>query len=45
MKKNFKYYIIAWALLLVVFNAISIIMPGWPTLQKRRCLFGSDTLL
>ena len=34
MKKNFKLYVIAWAILLVVFNVISIVVPGWPTLEK-----------
>jgi hypothetical protein len=34
MKKSFKFYAISWALLLVVFNVIAIIAPGWPTLEK-----------
>ncbi len=34
MKKNFKFYAIGWALLLIIFNAVSILAPGWPTLEK-----------
>ena len=34
MKKNFKFYVIGWALLLIIFNVISILVPGWPTLEK-----------
>ena len=34
MKKNFKFYAIGWALLLIIFNVISILVPGWPTLEK-----------
>ena len=39
MKKNFKYYAIAWALLLVIFNVVSILIPGWPTLEKTTASF------
>ena len=34
MKKSFKYYAVAWALLLIVFNLIAILIPAWPTLDK-----------
>ena len=34
MKKNFKFYAIGWALLLIIFNVIAILVPGWPTLEK-----------
>ena len=34
MKKNFKFYAIGWALLLIIFNVISILVPGWTTLEK-----------
>ncbi len=34
MKNNFKLYTIGWALLLIVFNVIAIVAPGWPTLEK-----------
>ena len=34
MKKNFKYYALGWALLLIIFNAIALLVPGWPTLEK-----------
>ena len=39
MKKNFKYYAIAWALLLVIFNVVSILIPEWPTLEKTTASF------
>lgn len=34
MKKVFNYYAIIWAMLLVVFNVIAIVAPGWPSLEK-----------
>lgn len=34
MKKNFKFYVISWVLLLIIFNVISIISPGWITIEK-----------
>ena len=34
MKKNFKFYVIGWALLLIIYNVVSIVAPGWPTLEK-----------
>ena len=34
MKKNFKFYAIGWALLLIIFNVIAILVPGWPTIEK-----------
>ena len=39
MKKIFKYYMIAWALLFIAFNAISYLVPGWPTLEKTSLSF------
>lgn len=29
MKKNFKFYLILWAILLVLFNIIAFVSPGW----------------
>ena len=34
MKKNFKYYVIGWLLLLGLFNLLTFIIPAWPTLEK-----------
>jgi hypothetical protein len=34
MKKRFGLYLIIWAVLLVVFNVISIVSPGWATIEK-----------
>jgi hypothetical protein len=34
MKKSFKLYLIAWAILLIVYNVIAIVSPGWATLEK-----------
>ena len=39
MKKNFKQYVIAWAILLVAFNVIAIVAPAWPTLEKHTASF------
>ena len=39
MKKNFKYYAIVWALLLIIFNVVSIVAPGWTTLEKTTASF------
>lgn len=34
MKKNIKFYIIAWAVLLALFNLIAFISPGWAAFKK-----------
>lgn len=34
MKKNFKQYITAWAVLLVLFNVIAFVSVGWARLEK-----------
>jgi hypothetical protein len=34
MKKNFKFYVIGWLVLLGLFNALAFIIPAWPTLEK-----------
>lgn len=34
MKKNIKFYIIAWAVLLALFNLIAFISPGWAAFEK-----------
>ena len=34
MKKNFKYYIVIWAVLLVLFNIISFVSVGWAEQEK-----------
>lgn len=34
MKKNIKFYIIAWAILLALFNLIAFISPGWAVFEK-----------
>lgn len=34
MKKNIKFYIIAWAILLALFNLIAFISPGWAAFEK-----------
>ena len=34
MKKNFKFYMIGWVVLLGLFNALAFLIPAWPTLQK-----------
>lgn len=34
MKKSFKFYLIAWAILLVLFNIIAFISPGWTDVPK-----------
>ena len=34
MKKNFKQYITAWAVLLVLFNVIAFVSVGWAGLEK-----------
>lgn len=34
MKKTFKLYIIVWAVLLALFNAIAFVSPGWITHEK-----------
>ena len=34
MKKGFKIYAIAWAILLVLFNVIAFVFPGWPGVEK-----------
>lgn len=34
MKKNFKFYLIGWVVLLGLFNALAFIIPAWPTLEK-----------
>lgn len=39
MKKNFKLYIIAWALLLALFNLIAFIVPAAPDTEKYTASF------
>ena len=39
MRKKFKYYVIGWALLFVIFNIASFAVPGWPTLEKTTASF------
>ena len=39
MKKTFKYYTIIWAVLLVVFNVIAFVSPGWITHEKYTASF------
>ena len=34
MKKGFKIYAIAWAILLVLFNVITFVSPGWTGIEK-----------
>lgn len=34
MKKNFKFYLIGWVVLLGLFNALAFVIPAWPTLEK-----------
>lgn len=34
MKKNFKFYMIGWVVLLGLFNALAFVLPAWPTLEK-----------
>lgn len=34
MKKNFKYYISCWVVLLGLFNLLAFIIPAWQTLEK-----------
>ena len=34
MKKNFKQYITAWAVLLVLFNVIAFVSVGWINIEK-----------
>ena len=34
MKKNFKFYLLLWTILLVLFNVISFISPGWSGHEK-----------
>lgn len=34
MKKNFKFYLTAWVLLLGVFNVVAFVTPAWQTLEK-----------
>ena len=40
MNKNQKHYIGIWAVLLVLFNAIAFISPGWITHEKYTASFG-----
>ena len=39
MKKTFKLYVIAWALLFILFNVIAILFPGWPAADKTTASF------
>ncbi len=39
MKKNFKYYLISWAVILALFNVITFIVPSFPTTQKYNASF------
>lgn len=34
MKKNFKFYVLGWFVLLGLFNLLAFIIPAWPTLEK-----------
>ncbi len=34
MKKTFRYYIIAWAVMLALFNVIAFVSPGWEDAPK-----------
>ncbi len=34
MKKNFKYYVLGWFVLLGLFNLLAFIIPAYPTLEK-----------
>lgn len=34
MKKNFKYYAVAWLLLLALFNVLTFIIPAYPAFEK-----------
>lgn len=34
MKKNFKFYLLAWILLLAIFNIVAFVTPSWQTLEK-----------
>jgi hypothetical protein len=34
MKKNFKFYLLGWFVLLGLFNALAFLIPAWPTLEK-----------
>ena len=34
MKKNFKFYLISWAVVLALFNVIAFVVPSIPTLEK-----------
>ena len=39
MKKNFKFYVLAWVCLLGLFNLLAFILPAWPTLEKYTASF------
>lgn len=39
MKKNFKFYAIAWTVLLGLFNLLAFILPAWPNLEKYTASF------
>lgn len=39
MKKTFKHYAVIWAILLVVFNVIAFVSPGWITHEKYNASF------
>ena len=34
MKKNFKFYLISWAVVVALFNVIAFVVPSIPTLEK-----------
>lgn len=34
MKKNFKFYVLSWVVLLGLFNLLAFVIPAWPTLEK-----------
>ena len=39
MKKRFHLYLIVWAALLIVFNVIAIVSPGWNDIEKTTASF------
>lgn len=39
MKKNFKFYLISWAVVLALFNVIVFVVPSIPTLEKYTASF------
>lgn len=39
MKKNFKFYVLGWVVLLGLFNLLAFIIPAWPMLEKYTASF------